>query len=181
MMIRYIVMLILLSGITGCRSLDIDKINQYTENEFSRDFVWLPDILEQRKNVFGLLNISILDVDSMYLIEYYSIEDLYYGGIIYFDQNKYYNFERSSIGDKVEIIDKEEITEEDFFIIENLANNGIEKIINESQNSEYMSPLLLLVTVYNKSNYKEKIKLYKLQEFSLERGTGYEDILEVIE
>lgn len=161
---KIVVILLINCLLVGCsNSLSLVKLNHKFVKSEKPLSNWDKDLLKTRTEAIEKLNISFDSIDTMFLIEKYEVESVYYYGLIYLDENQYFHFYREGFGKEIEILNKE-LTDTENFILTELKKGEIDNIKEKSRETDVMSPSLLYITVaQNQAN--KRIRFFKLQEF----------------
>lgn len=154
----------LLVGCSG--TLSIAHLNNKFIKEEKPLSDWDKDLLRIRTEAIEKLNIELDNANEIYLIEKYDVENIYYYGLLYFDENKYYHFCREGFNKEIVILNKR-LTNTEKFIIEELKKNEYDKIKEKSIKTDVMSPSSFFVTTV-KNKAKKRVKFFRLNEFFID-------------
>lgn len=163
-----ICVLLLISGLfVSCfGSTSLVQFNEQFIKEREPLSNWDKDLLRLRARAFRNLNIHINSNNTVYLIEEYNVEYLYYSGLLYIDENHYYRFCREGIDEQL-IILNEGLTDTEKYIISELHNSEYDNIKEKSRNTELISPSTLFITILHNKAMKSN-ELLILNKFYIE-------------
>lgn len=153
--------------LVGCSSsLSLVQLNQTFIKSEKPLSAWDKDLLNTRNKAFERLNVNLGSISTLFLIEKYDVETVYYYGLLYLDENKYFHFCREGFSKEIVILNKE-LTNTERFIVTELKKGVFNNIKEKSRNTDLISPSSLYITIAQDKAMKQ-VRFFRFQEFYID-------------